>query len=414
MRSLLGQVERVPVSSLSLYPGNPRIGDVPAIAESLAENGQYAPLVVQASTRHVLAGNHTLKAAMSLGWAEVDVVLVDADDARARKIVLSANRTADLGAYDDEALAELLSALGDDFAGTGWDEEDLAALLAENEPEPAGGGDPDETPEPPDEPVSVHGDLYILGPHRLLCGDATNPDDLKRVTEDLGEIGIVYTDPPYGISIVKSTGNVGGYDPDAGPRHRVGYGAVSSTKYKPVTGDDTTQTAADAFRLLSAEHPAALHVWWGGNHYAASAGLADSSCWLVWDKQNGENDFADCELAWTNHPGAVRIFHHMWNGMLRASERGKRVHPNQKPVALHEWALAAIDPKGERKTVLDVFGGSGSTLIAAHRTKRAAAILECEPAYIDVIARRYEEATQDIPLRVLPDGGTEPVSFAAG
>ncbi len=139
MRSLLGQVERAPVSSLSLYPGNPRIGDVPAIAESLAENGQYAPLVVQASTRHVLAGNHTLKAAMSLGWAEVDVVLVDADDARARKIVLSANRTADLGAYDDEALAELLSALGDDFAGTGWDEEDLAALLAENEPEPAGG-----------------------------------------------------------------------------------------------------------------------------------------------------------------------------------------------------------------------------------------------------------------------------------
>lgn len=140
MRSLLGQVERVPVSSLGFYPGNPRVGDVPAIAESLRENGQYAPLVVQASTRRVLAGNHTLKAAMSLGWDEVDVVLVDADDARARKIVLSANRTADLGAYDDSALAELLTALEDDFAGTGWAEEDLAALLEENEPEPSGGG----------------------------------------------------------------------------------------------------------------------------------------------------------------------------------------------------------------------------------------------------------------------------------
>src|ERR1700733_10464332 len=255
--------------------------------------------------------------------------------------------------------------------------------------------------------------------HRLLCGDATNPDDLKRVTDGLGEIGIVYTDPPYGISAVKTTGNVGGYargvvslakQRPTGIKDARGK-PIPSTSYIPVAGDDTTETATDAFRLLSAEFPAAVQVWWGGNHYAASAGLPDSSCWLVWDKEN-TGDFADCELAWTNHPGAVRLLRHMWNGMLRASEHGKRVHPTQKPVALAEWAFGVIDSKDERKTVLDVFGGSGSTLIAAHRTGRTAAILECEAAYIDVIARRWQEQTGVIPERVLPDGTTEPVSFA--
>lgn len=192
----------------------------------------------------------------------------------------------------------------------------------------------------------------------------------------------------------------------ANPRGKV----IESSHYRPVTGDETTQTAADAYRLLAVEFPGAMHIWWGGNHYAGSAGLPDSSCWLVWDKENTGN-FADCELAWTNHPGAVRLLRHMWNGMVRASERGKRVHPNQKPCALAEWAFSVIDPKDERMTVLDVFGGSGSTLIAAHRTGRTAAVVECEAAYVDVIAKRWEEMTRITPERVLEDGTTEPVSF---
>lgn len=101
MPSLLSAIERVPVGSLEFFPGNARRGDVAAIAASLAENEQYAPIVVQRSTRHVLAGNHTLKAAQSLGWPDIDVVFVDVDDQRARKINLSSNRTAELGSYDE-------------------------------------------------------------------------------------------------------------------------------------------------------------------------------------------------------------------------------------------------------------------------------------------------------------------------
>lgn len=129
MASLLNQIERVPVSALELYPGNPRRGNVPAIAQSLRENEQYAPLVAQKSTGYVLAGNHTLRAARSLGWDEIDVVYVDVDDQRARKILLSANRTSDLAMDDADQLIELLSYLDGDLEGTGWTETDIELLI---------------------------------------------------------------------------------------------------------------------------------------------------------------------------------------------------------------------------------------------------------------------------------------------
>jgi 16S rRNA G966 N2-methylase RsmD len=407
----------VPLADLERFPGNARRGNVGEIRKSIKRHGQYRSLVVRSHDGKltILAGNHTRDALEAEGFDGARCEIIECDDAEARRINAADNRLGELPdpetgeRYDGDALAELLGSFEGDFDGTGWTEEDLADLLAEGEPDPVGGGgDPDDSPEPPAEPVSAHGDLYLLGPHRLLCGDATNPDDLKRVTDGHGEIGIVYTDPPYGIKAVPKDGGA-----SRGGRFRGKSGTgdfISPNIYSPVAGDDSTETVRDSFGLLTAEYPHAAHVWWGGNHFAASAGLPDATCWLVWDKDN-TGDFADAELAWTSHHGPVRLLRHMWNGMLRASERGKRVHPTQKPVALAEWAFTVMDPKNERKTVLDVFGGSGSTLIAAHRTKRTAAVVEMEPAYVDVIARRYEEATQDIPLRVLPDGGTVPVSF---
>jgi hypothetical protein len=125
--SLLDKIERVPVDSLTLYPGNARKGDIKAIAASLAENGQVSPLIVQASTRYVLGGNHTLQAAQSLGWTHIDVVRLDVDDQRAAKINVALNRTADLGEYDDTALLAQLADL-DDLAGTGYILDDLDEL----------------------------------------------------------------------------------------------------------------------------------------------------------------------------------------------------------------------------------------------------------------------------------------------
>jgi len=391
-----------PVADLRTLEGNPRRGDVAAVKRSLQRFGQRKPIVVREDGT-VIAGNHTLLAARELGWVEIAVVGTEDDEMTAKAYALADNRTSALGTFDlgDLALmaAEVHAVDPELLEAASFTEADLNALLNGQQ---GGKTDPDDAPEAPAEPVTQPGDLWQLGPHRLLCGDATSPDDLGRVTGGI-EVGIVYTDPPYGIDIVQGDAVVGG-----GPVGGVKHGSVGGVKiarttpYLPVAGDDSTDVARDAFALISSEYPAALQVWWGGNHYAAAAGLPDASCWLVWDKENTGN-FADAELAWTNHPGAVRLLRHMWNGMLRASERGKRVHPTQKPVALAEWAFRVIDPKDAQKGVLDVFAGSGSTLIAAHRTWRRAALVEKEASYVDLICRRYQEHT-----------GTKPVLEATG
>jgi len=377
----------VPIGDLVPYPRNPRRGNLTAIVESLARNGQYRGIVVNQRNQQILAGNHTWQAAKKLGWTHIAVTYVDVDDQQAARIVAVDNRANDMATYDFDQLKELLDQLPD-LTGTGYTAEELDNLLGQKTVlPPAALTDPDATPDVPDEPESRPGDLWLLGPHRLLCGDATNPDDLARVTADVGVPGIVYTDPPYGIDLVNKSRR------------------FQELNYTPVAGDESTEVARDSFSLLHQQYNEAAHVWWGANHYAASAALPDSPCWLVWNKETN-GDFADAELAWTNQQGSARLLTHTWNGFLRASERGKRVHPTQKPVALAEWAFTVVDPKAERMTVLDVFGGSGSTLIAAHATGRVAAVIEMEPAYVDVICRRYFEHTGIKP--VLADRGESP------
>lgn len=129
MSSLLSKIETVPLDALTTYPGNPRRGNISLIGESLEENKQFSPLVVQRSTGYVLSGNHTYMAATQLGWPAIDVVYVDVDDERAKKIVLAANRTADMARYDDDSLTALLESLNGDLSGTGYTVEDLDDIL---------------------------------------------------------------------------------------------------------------------------------------------------------------------------------------------------------------------------------------------------------------------------------------------
>lgn len=394
----------IALDELTPFPGNAKRGDVDQIRASLRRNGQYRSLVVReipSGPLIVLAGNHTMQALQAEGRETARCEVVLCDDNTARRINLADNRTAELGEYDNDALAELLSYLDGDYEGTGYTDGDVQALITPLE-DPESLDDEGNVPAPPTDPVTKPGDVWQLGPHRLMCGDSVNPDDLATLV-DGRQPNLIYTDPPYGIAIVNKEGHVG--------RSRL----ARVTTYMPVAGDQNTDVAADAFRLLTTEYPEAMHVWWGGNHYAATAGLPDSSCWLIWDKENGENHFADAELAWTNHGGAVRMLRHMWNGMLRASERDKRVHPTQKPVALAEWAFSVVDPEHTRETVLDVFGGSGSTLLACHTTGRSGLLMEMEPAYADVICRRYQKASGTLPVLAstgeahdfTPDGNEE-------
>lgn len=419
-------IEYVRLDQVKHAEKNPKGHAEDAIRRAISHHGLGELPLRDDRTGRLVAGHgrHTQLVAMQAeGQDPPDGITVDSDgmwlmpvitgwssrsDADAKAYLVGSNQITTAGGWDDPGLADLLKDIQD--AGltdlTGFDDDAVTALLdGLDTGNPFGWGGDTHTAEeaddtdatPPDQPVTQVGDVWVLGDrHRLVCGSATDADDVSTLMRE--EVpGTVLTDPPYGIAIVQG-GAVGGVGPVGGKAANPNGKVIRTTEFKPVIGDETTDTARDAFTLVHRMYPKARHVWWGANHYTQSADLPDASCWLVWDKQNDGTNFADAELAWTNHQGAVRIFRHMWNGMLRASERGQRVHPNQKPVALSEWVLERVDPGAARGPVLDVFGGSGSTLLACEVTKRKGRVIELDPAYCDVIARRWQELTGELPF----------------
>ena len=179
---------------------------------------------------------------------------------------------------------------------------------------------------------------------------------------------LMLADPPYGIGEARGKNK--------------SRGELATPKDYGFSGWD--DTAPEAETLAACIAAGTRSVVWGGNHMGS---LPRSSCWLVWDKVNGNTDFADCELAWTNYPGAVRMIRHQWNGMLRKG-REKRWHPTQKPLEVIRWAML-MDKYGT--SVLDPFMGSGTTLVAAKQLGRKAIGIELEERYCEIAAERLSQ-----------------------
>jgi hypothetical protein len=379
-----------PLDQLHTMPGNPRRGDVEAVARSLERFGQLKPIVARADGT-VIAGNHTLMAARQLGWPELAVVRTDHDDATAKAFALADNRTSELGTYDEQALLDLLNEVNavdpSLLAAASFAATDLDDLLARLAPPPEVLTDPDAVPDTAPA-ITATGDVWRLGPHRLICGEC----EAALVDIAPASVDLLLTDPPYGVNERTDRGSKG-----RGGGFRGKRGEIPALDFAPVHGDDHPFSPAHLFGYERL-------VLFGANYYAAA--LPPSPSWIVWDKidgltsdkrEVGIDDNADVELAWTNLGGPARLIAHRWKGVVKGSEHGqRRVHPTQKPVALMsriiEWRT---DPGAH---VLDPYAGSGSTLIAAHTTGRRCTAIEYEPAYCDVIARRYQEATGVAPV----------------
>lgn len=409
------KVEQWPIEKLVPYAKNSRTHSeeqVAQIAASIREWGFTTAVLVDESGS-IIAGHGRVMAARKLGMASLPVMVAAGwTDAQKRAYVIADNKLALNAGWDNELLALELGELGDlgfDLDLVGFTDEEIAALMPEQiEP---GQTDEDATPEVPENPVTVLGDVWVLGKHRLMCGDSTSIDAVDKLM-DGQKADMVYTDPPYGISIVKGS-KVGGDKPFGSKDNRGTVGATDVVKanlYAPIAGDDTTDVAIEAIQVIKTLS-AKVEIIWGGNYYAQA--LENSSCWIVWDKENTGN-FADAELAWTNQKTAVRIFKHMWNGMVKASEHGqKRVHPTQKPVKLAEWCFEQYG--AECKTVLDLFCGSGSTLVACESSGKTGCMMELSPHYCDVIIKRWQDFTGKIavhaetgqPFAEVKDGSTK-------
>jgi site-specific DNA-methyltransferase (adenine-specific)/modification methylase len=199
--------------------------------------------------------------------------------------------------------------------------------------------------------------------------------DCAEVVPTLQRFDLLLSDPPYGIGeSSKKNASRGVSSPKWKHGHVTDYGAYDW---------DTAAPSAETIAACVASAPRS--ILWGGNYF----GLPAASKWLVWDKLN-TGDFADCELAWTNLPGAVRIFRHMWSGFSRASEnKTPRVHPTQKPILLMEWCIAQA---GDISTVIDPFMGSGTTGVACANHGKSFVGIEREPKYFDIACERIRTA----------------------
>jgi site-specific DNA-methyltransferase (adenine-specific) len=390
------QALAVPIESVELHPRNPRIGDVDAVVASLRRFGQQKPIVVQASTMFCVAGNHLLRAARSLRWTEIAANVEAMDDGTATAYMLADNRTADLGSYDDGLLAAILAeqAAADNLSATGYDPDDVAAFLR------AAGladeRDPDAVPDiPPQADVCVQpGDLWALGRHRLLVGDATDPVVVARLTAGQ-PVDMVFVDPPYGVDYVGKTPDrltIANDALDAGGTRSLVAAALGVAPLRP----------GGAFYVMA---PAGLL------HLQFLLALADAGLTLhqtlVWAKDrfvlgHGDYHYRHEPILYGWRDGGRHLFRgdraqdSVWE--IPRPTRSE-LHPTMKPVELVERSIRNSSMPGER--VLDVFVGSGTTLIAAERSERTCLAIELDETYAQVALERWRSFSGQAPRRVV-------------
>ena len=397
----------VPIESISRFPGNPRRGDVEAISRSLRRFGQQRPLLVQRATNYVVAGNHLLDAARLMEWTHVAVTYTDLDDTEARAYLLADNQIAARGQNDPEALTAFLrdlearSAIDD---ALGFTSEELDRFLVDL----TTSGDADEVgplPEPKDVYVKV-GDLWQLGDHLLLVGDATLPESYDRLLGD-ATVQMVWTDPPYGVGIVGGTPDhltIMGDEPDVDalrallePSMKLMVGRLDPGRsiYVAAPGGSMNRIFLDVLSALGVYRQTI--VWakdtlvLGRSDYHWRHELVHTGTAPV-EKKKRAKEGSPIHYGW--RPGASHFFimdrtlDTVWD---IPRPRRSALHPTVKPFELVERCIIASSRRGD--VVLDPFGGSGTTLISCERAERIARLMELDPRYGQVIIERFTTQT---------------------
>ena len=426
-------IEYVPIGGIRPYQNNPRENDgaVDAVACSIQAFGFKVPIILDGN-HEIVAGHTRYKAALKLGITEVPVIRADdLTPEQVRAFRLADNKTAELAEWDYTLLPiELTELQGMDFDLNllGFSQDELAKLLDTGVKD--GLCDPDEIPQPPDEAITNPGDLWILGDHRLLCGDSSKPEDVDRLLDGAG-IHLVNTDPPYNVAVAPRTNNAwasgerrgmpraelaeafGGWDLKEAPE-----GGKPKTNKKMrardrvLTNDFLSEEEFN--RLLNAwfgnisrvlEHGRCFYIWGGYancSNYppvlkAMKLYFAQAIIWVKEHPVLTRKDFMGnhewCFYGWRE--GAGHKFFgpnnttDVWS--VKKVSPNKMVHLTEKPVELAVRAIQYSSRSGEN--VLDLFGGSGSTLIAAEQTGRKAFLMELDALYCDVIVQRFEQFT---------------------
>jgi len=366
------------------------------IAESLKRYGAARSIVIDEDGR-ILAGNGTVEGAKKAGIGKLRIIETEGDELIAVRrsgltedqkvgLALADNRSSDLSEWDNDMLRKL----SEEHDLKPWFEDD--ELLAEVLDTVDGNTDPDDVPEPPADPITKLGDLWILGNHRLLCGDSTDTIALGRLMAGLNA-DLWLTDPPYNVN----------YEGKTSDALKIQNDSMKDGEFRQFLHD--IYVAANCYLRAGA----VFYIWHADSEGYNFRGAANDVGWkvrqcLIWLKSclvMGRQDYQwkhePCLYGWTE--GAA----HYWSSDRKQTTilefdkpRRNKEHPTMKPVDLFEYQMANSTKQGD--IVLDSFGGSGTTLIAAERIHRKARLMELDPAYCDVIVKRWEDFTGKIAI----------------
>lgn len=383
-------MESVPIATLSQDPANARKHDdknLEAIAASLRRFGQQKPIVVD-SSNVVRAGNGTLAAATALGWDSINVVQTDLQGSEATAYAIADNRTAELAEWDESVLAASLSSLADVdetwLSDLQFSEKELAELVASTQEQEI---IEDEVPDLTTDPVTQTGDLWMLGEHRLLCGDSTEAKEVGRLMNGK-KADLWLTDPPYNVAYTGKTSAALTIENDS----------MSDDEFRKFL----IKCFREAFEVL--KPGASFYIWHAdseGHNFRGAIHDCEQTvrqC-LIWAKNTmvmGRQDYQ-----WKHEPclyGWKKGASHGWYTDRKQTtvlefERPTRSesHPTMKPVDLFAYQIGnSTAPQG---LVFDSFLGSGTTLIAAEQLGRTCFGMELSPQYCDVIVERWEKLT---------------------
>lgn len=385
----------LPIKSLKPYKNNPRKNDkaVEYVANSIRQFGFKVPIVID-ENYEIVCGHTRWKAAKTLGLETVPCVM--ADDLTPEQVQayrLADNKTAEMADWD----FDLLELEFNDIDPALFDMSDFG-FFQDDEP---GKKTPaeiveDEAPEVDEvEPCCKRGQIWTLGCHRLMCGDSTNLSEVEKLLGGV-EADMVFTDPPYGMGLNTDFSSMKNHLDFAKEK-----GFTGGKKYAIGAVDDFHPEMIETILGINAKEV----FLWGADYYAELLPERNSGSWIVWDKRSNSNDdinqdyssdkmYGSCfELCWSKKKHKRDIARVKWAGVFGTEKEPdhKRFHPTQKPVGLSAWFLNRYSEKNG--IVLDLFGGSGSTMIACEQTGRQCRMMELDPHYCDVIIKRWENLT---------------------
>lgn len=399
------RIQKVSISQINPAPYNPRVDlkpgdpDYEKLKNSLTVFGYVEPLVWNERTKTLISGHQRLKILISQGMEDVDVSVVDLSVEKEKALNLALNKIR--GDWDEDKLGELLEELQKtpdfDIDLTGFDLPEITELLDNlHEADEEDGFDFEGALEAIEEPVTKKGDLIELGPHRILCGDSSNREDLKKLIKE-EVVSLLHTDPPYNVNYY------GGKRPHVKARPK------SSRQWERIYCDNMDQGQYEAWLKTILENAslyfaqgAAVYIWNGHRQFGPMYQMLTKlgfhvSCVITWVKECFSISYADynqqsefCLYGWKQKTGSHRWFgpaneSTVWQ-IKRDATKGY-IHPTQKPIALAQRAMRNSSLRDE--VVLDLFLGSGSTLIAAESLNRRCFGVEIDPRYCDAIIRRY-------------------------